>query len=163
MKELKNPKNIILHPCPICKTQMEVEVVEIRKSLVEGEIDLEAVKKEWRHICTKCHHETTKFIKTCHYCDTPDDISKLVRNLTEKNPDKTYHHESCHSKAQVPYYIIGFAIVLILAGVLLAVRTAMKHSGEEGRAITLTKKAAITLVMPYSPDPSEAELYQQKT
>ena len=30
MEEIR-PKTIILHPCPMCKTSMEVELIEIKK------------------------------------------------------------------------------------------------------------------------------------
>jgi hypothetical protein len=120
MDNLTNPKNILFHPCPICKTPMEVELIEVRKDILDGTVDLEAVKKEWRHICTKCQHETSKYIKICSYCNIPDDIGQL--KCTQTGPDQTYYHAACDSKSKIPYIIAIITVILLLAGGLVGTK-----------------------------------------
>jgi hypothetical protein len=133
------PKTIIRHPCPICKVPMEVELVEIRKQLIEGQIDLEAVTKEWRHICTKCDHDTTKYIKVCHYCNTPDDISKLSYNATAPIKEKAYFHPGCETKANLPYPVFGFIVFLIITGIIIGIYF-MKKNISDNEVPSLIKK-----------------------
>lgn len=161
MDNIKNPKNITLHPCPICKTQMDVQIVELRKNLAEGEIDLEAITREWRHVCPKCDHETTKFIKTCHYCNTPDDVTSLKKNNMEKDPKKVYYHESCYKKTLIPYYILAFFSILALIAILIGIRYIIKNTGEQNVAVDLVTQAEKMVKSPFG-DPKDKELFQQK-
>ena len=160
--DIPKPKNIIFRPCPICKHNMEVELIEIRKQLIEGEIDLNAVTKEWRHVCGKCFHETTKYIKTCHYCKIPDDIDKLVHNQFEREKEKAYYHAECERKSKVPYIIIAISVVLILTGALFGINIMMRSVKEDNQAIALIKEAEKIARNPFPADYNQKELYKQK-
>ena len=158
------PKTIILHPCPICKAPMEVELVEIRKQLIEGQIDLEDVTKEWRHICTKCDHDTTKYIKICHYCKAPDDISKLNYNATAAIKEKSYFHPGCEKKANLPYPIFGFIVFLIITGIIVGIYF-MKKSVSDNEVPSLIKKAdslSYNLATYDRNDPEYKKKYEEK-
>ena len=158
------PKTIILHPCPICKTPMEVELVEIRKQLTEGQIDLEAVTKEWRHVCRKCDHDTTKYIKVCHYCNTPDDISKLSYNATAPIKEKSYFHPGCEKKANLPYPVFGFIIFLIITGIVIGIYY-MKKNITENEVPSLIKKVeslSFNLATYDRNDPEYKKKYEEK-
>jgi len=158
------PKTVILHPCPICKNPMEVELVEIRKQLIEGQIDLQAVTKEWRHICRKCDHDTTKYIKICHYCNTPDDISKLQFNATAPIKEKSYFHPECEKKANLPYPVFGFIIFIIIIGILLGLYF-MKKNITNNEVPSLIKKAdslSFNLINYDRNDPEYKKKYEEK-
>ncbi len=158
------PKTIILHPCPICKAPMEVELVEIRKELIEGQIDLEAVTKEWRHVCRKCDHDTTKYIKICHYCNTPDDISKLSYNPTAPIKEKSYFHPACEKKANLPYPVFGFILFLIITGIIIGIYY-MKKTMTEDEVPSLIRKAeslSFNLGTYDRNDPEYKKKYEQK-
>jgi len=160
--DIPKPKNIVFRPCPICKNPMEVELIEIRKELIEGEIDLKAIIKEWRHVCPKCYHETSKFIKVCHHCGIPDDTDKLIHNQLETIPERAYYHPDCHRKSQTPYIIIGLAIVFILAGLLFGLKLMSDSLKKSDKAITLINEAEIMARNPFPAEPSDYPLYKEK-
>ncbi|HPZ06809.1 MAG TPA: hypothetical protein PL110_01730 [Candidatus Eremiobacteraeota bacterium] len=167
MEEIR-PKTIILHPCPMCKTSMEVELIEIKKQLIEGQIDLEDVTKEWRHVCPKCEHDTTKYIKICHYCKVPDDISKLRHNETAVSKAFAYYHPECERKANMPYPIIGALVFLIIVGVLLGIRYVSSKLNKGDVAISCVQKAENLLSsigdlsVSFAKDPEDDKKYREK-
>ena len=162
MNNIQNIKNIVFHECPICKTSMEVELIEIRKELVEGQIDLEDVKKEWRHVCPKCDHETTKYIKICPYCNIPDDTDKLQYNQMEIRKEKAYYHAECKRKHVIPYIIFGIIGLLILAGAMLVGKMIIQGTKTVDQAPALVKQAKSVLFNPFPPDPAENGIYKER-